>query len=289
MEIRYPLNTTMFKLGSKKSVRMLLAVFGLTAVALAIFLIFKAIMANPDSVSDTFTDETQIASGTDRVVVATSSGKVTLAECYSPDPSWTKIADTIVRDISNLSNSDATTSKDIYCDDYNCVFWTDGAAAPTTVCIATDSDVYGNLLWSKTDAGSPSAYNWRDTNTVISGGDIGGTHNASLQAGDENESIGAKNWLARYYTSTAGEFNAMDICKAKGSGWRLPNLLELDGIRDQAKGSSPYSRLPNLLATSYWSSTESSASVAYYPYFTNGQVSTNSKTSTNYVRCVRGY
>jgi len=270
----------MFKLNFQRY-KILIGICGAAAVAAVGFLLVNA---SPDSVSDTFTDETKTASGTDRVVI--SGGKITLADCYSPNPSWTKVADTIVRDISNLSNSDATTSKDIYCDNSNCIFWTDGAAAPTTVCIATDPDVYQNLLWSKTN--DSISVSWRDTNTVISGGDIGGTHSASLQCGDENENIGAKNWLARYYTSTAGEFNAMDICKAKGSGWRIPTILELDGIRDMTTGTAPYSRLPNIASGNYWSSTEYSAVNAYFLGFGGGQVSYSNKANGNYLRCVRG-
>lgn len=272
---------------NKKLSLILVGICSMIVAVVVSFLMVKA-SPSPDYVSDPFTDETKIAEGTEKLEIDTAAGQVKLAECYSPDPSWTKVADTIVRDISNLSNSNATTSKDIYCDDYNCILWTDGAATPTTVCIATDSNVYGNILWSKTDVSGTKT--WADSKFSISGGDIGGTHDSSLRCGADNELIGAKNWLARYYSSAAGTFDAMDACKAKGSGWRLPTLLELDSIRDQAKGS-PYSRLPNILANDYWSSTEYGSGYAYYLYFDLGSVylDGNKTNDLYYVRCVRGY
>jgi len=234
------------------------------------------------SVSDSFSDETKIGAGT--TYVQLSSG-VLIQPCYAPNPSWTKIADTLVRDIVGAYNS--TIAKDIYCDDSNCILWTDEAAAPGTVCIATDANVYGNILWSKTDVSGTQT--WSDTNFDLYGGDIGGTHSI-IGVGNSNSAVGTKNWLERYYSNSAsGTFNAMDTCKAKGIGWRLPTIVELDSIRDQAKGSSPYSRLPNIIAPSYWSSTESSATYAYYLYFANGNVSYSTKSGSTYVRCVRGY
>jgi len=247
---------------------------------------YLIVRASPDFVSDSFTDETKIGKGTTKVEIATSTGEVKLAECYSPNPDWNWSTTTIVRDISVIDNSDATTTKTIYCDDYNCILYTYGMATPTTVCIATDPNVYGNILWSKTDSGDKT---WADSSFSISGDDIGGTHPSNLQCGDNNYTIGAKHWLERYYESPAGTFDAMDACKAKGSGWRLPTILELDSIRDQAKGSAPYSRLPNISSVYYWSSSEYSAVSAYTLYFDNGQVSSRSKSSSSYVRCVRGW
>jgi len=80
----------------------------------------------------------------------------------------------------------------------------------------------------------------------------------------------------------------MDECKALGSGWRLPNILELDSIRDQAKGSAPYTYLPNIVSSGYWSSTECSSTGACALFFSTGSVRTTSKTYSGYVRCVRG-
>ena len=242
------------------------------------------------SVSDSFADETKIGTGTNKVTI--SGGTIILEPCYAPNPSWTKTADTLVRNIAGAYN--ATVAKDIYCDDYNCVLWTDGAEAPGTVCIATDANVYASILWSKTDyctGAQPcsTTQTWADSNFSISGGDIGGTH-TTLGVGSENTAIGTKNWLERYYTSPAGTFNAMDACKTKGLGWRLPTIVELDSIRDQAKGGAPYTYLSNIVSSYYWSSSEYSSTIPFFLYFSNGNVGTgNAKSNARYVRCVRGY
>jgi len=273
-------------LKTKKS-KILIGVIG--AIIVSVLVGYWIAKASPDSVSDTFTDETKIGKGTEKVDIATTTGQVKLAECYSPSPSWDWSTTTIVRDISNLGNALATTTKKIFCDASNCILLPDSAATPTAaVCIATDSNVYANLLWSKTDAGAPTTYTWADSYFSISGGDIGGTHSADLRAGTGNTLIGARNWLERYYTSAAGTFDAMDACKAKGSGWRLPNILELDSIRDQAKGSAPYSRLPGIQSDYYWSSTEYGSNLAWSLDFLGGSVSNLDRTSHLYVRCVRG-
>jgi len=70
----------------------------------------------------------------------------------------------------------------------------------------------------------------------------------------------------------------------------LPNILEFDSIRDEAKGSSPYSRLPNIVADAYWSSSEYNATYAYEPGFNDGNVDVGDKgwVPTYSVRCVRG-
>ncbi|MCX6759688.1 MAG: DUF1566 domain-containing protein [Candidatus Nealsonbacteria bacterium] len=247
---------------------------------------FLVVRANPDSISDSFTNETKIGKGTEKVEIATTTGQVKLAECYSPNPSWNWSTTTIVRDISNLSNALATTTKKIFCDDYNCILLPNAAATPTAaVCIATDSNVYANLLWSKTDVSGTKT--WGPA-TPISGGDIGGTHDSSLKIGKDNTAIGAQHWLERYYTSAAGTFLAMDACKAKGSAWRLPTILELDSIRDQAKGSSPYSRLPGISTNYYWSSSEFGAGYVCVLQFGTGSVFNAAETNSYSVRCVRG-
>ncbi len=171
---------------------------------------------------------------------------------YSPSPSWSKVADTLVRDIDNLGDSAATVDKDIYCDDYNCILWKNNAAPPTTVCIDSDPNVYGNILWDKTDASSGT--NWADIDHYsisISGDEIGGTHAPGTIIGVNNWNIGNKNWLARDHGEGSSAYPAMQACINKGAGWRLPNGLELDSIRDQAKGSVPYSRLPNIQTDFY--------------------------------------
>lgn len=271
---------------TKQIYKILAVIGGLTIITIATFLIVKA---NPDSVSDTFTDETKIATGTVKMNIATTTGQVTLAECYGPDSEWTKEADTIVRDISNLGDASSTINKDIYCDDHNCILWTDGVSLPsaTTVCIATNSNVYGSILWSKTDRGS---YQYGESGTALYGDQIGETHASGLKTGNNQIDKGGRTWLNRYYSD--GTFPAMNACKSGGSGWRLPNALELDGIRDQDKGSAPYTRLPNIVSGDYWTSTDSGdASKAAPLDFSNGNFGpgqgTDYKHHNKYIRCIR--
>lgn len=244
------------------------------------------VTANPDYISDTFTNESKIGKGTQRIQISTSTGEAKLAECYYPNPEWNKVADTVVRDINSTSSS-ATTSKDLYCDNYNCVFMTDGVTPSVPLCVATDPDVYGNILWSKTDSGSSVA--WATSNFSIAGGDQGGMHPSGLTVGANAYNVGLKYWLERYYTSPSGTFPAMDLCKAKGSGWRLPNILELDSIRDMTKGSAPYTYLPNMMTGGYWSSTQTDISNAYGLYFSTGNAFYGAKTGGYHVRCVRDF
>jgi hypothetical protein len=266
------------------------------AVAVGILVGFLIVKANPDYISDSFTDESKIGRGTKIVNVSTSSGQVSLPTCYYANPSWTKIADTIVRDISTTSAS-ATTAKDIYCDDSNCILYTDGLVPPNPVCIATDPNVYANILWARYDSGTAAWASGTATSTLISGGDVGGSHPAGLLVGANNVNVGGKNWLERYYDSPPGTFPAMDKCKAKGSGWRLPTILELDSIRDMTTVGAPYSRLPNITSNWYWSSSEADAGYAYtlmftyvgVPYYINAPVGNYPKSSSYYVRCVRDY
>jgi hypothetical protein len=258
------------------------------AVAVGILVGFLIVKANPDYISDSFTDESKIGRGTKIVNVSTSTGQVSLPTCYYANPYWTKIADTIVRDISTTSAS-ATTAKDIYCDDSNCILYTDGLVPPNPVCVATDPNVYANILWARYDSGTSIVWaSGTAASTLISGGDVGGSHPADLLVGNNNINVGGKNWLERYYESPSGTFPAMDKCKAKGSGWRLPTILEWDSVRDQAKGTSPYTRLPNITG-SYWSSTEYSASIVSSISFSDGTVGSSGKSNYLTVRCVRDY
>ena len=259
------------------------------------------------TIGDSFSDETKIGAGTTKVAI--SSG-IKLAPCYTPTPSWTQVVvtdhnpaqcatnSTYVRDLSVTANSTTYICKDIYCDDTVCILWPAGAAAPGTVCIATNTSVYPQtdlgygLLWSKTNIATTKAWaNTANSTISIAGGDIGGTH-ATNKAGNNSVSIGGYKWLERYYTSTNGTapyYPAMDACKAKGLGWRLPTILELDSIRDSTALSGVYSRLPGM-SGDYWSSSESSATFPFYFNFGSGDVSGGlAKSYALTIRCVRGY
>lgn len=263
----------------------------------AIILVIGAttvVLAGPTTLGDTFSDTLKIDSS-DTVQIDTSTGEVTLAQCYqATDSGWSYTASTTVRDVSQTGDATATVQKDIYCDDNNCLFWTHNASPPDlTVCVADNSSVYQNLLWAKQD--DSSGLKWADAShddVAITGYQIAGSHVAGLDVGDNNQAPGGDNWLDRYYNSPSSPddvFPAMDTCKDKGPRWRLPTILELDGIRDMTVSSSPYTRLPDVASAYYWSSSETSASEAWALDFGNGHVpDVNAKSDTRRVRCVRG-
>jgi hypothetical protein len=252
-------------------------------VVIAIILGFLFVKADPDAIIDSFTDESKIDEGTEKVLIDTASGTVKLAPCYYTNGTWQKIADTVVRDISTSSAS-ATVNKDIYCDDSNCVLWTDeGGTPPNPLCVATDPNVYGNILWSR--ANEPSTYTY-GPETPLSGDQIGGIEPSGYYAGANSRSIGGKTWLSRYYVT--GGFPAMNACRSKGPGWRLPTALELDSIRDMTV--TPKSRLPGIIESAYWSATEYSNMEAFYLDFFSGYFDSARKSLYPlYVRCVRDY
>jgi len=76
-------------------------------------------------------------------------------------------------------------------------------------------------------------------------------------------------------------FQATEKCEELGG--RLPTRMELmdlyDNHRDECKDF--------MVASSYWSSTEASASSAWTQYFSTGNVFNNNKTFSYYVRCCR--
>jgi hypothetical protein len=81
----------------------------------------------------------------------------------------------------------------------------------------------------------------------------------------------------------------MDACLAKGTGWRLPNIREIDSIRDQSNSSAPYTDLPNIVSDFYLTSTSISQYYADTIYFPTGGTSSNAefRSSNLNVRCVR--
>lgn len=79
-----------------------------------------------------------------------------------------------------------------------------------------------------------------------------------------------------------GSKTASLLCSERGNGWRLPTQKEL--MLAYIDGS--YWNLTNP-AGYFWSATEFSATNAYYTALYIGYTSSNTKTSSNYVRCVR--
>ncbi len=126
---------------------------------------------------------------------------------------------------------------------------------PTGVSSVTADNVTG-LMWMtnpKTDAGLGAAYTWEGALAACEGKDYAG------------------------YTD-----------------WRLPNMHELMTIINFGVSSNPYintTYFPSTFAGHYWTSTTdvSSPAYAWVVYFNSpGDIRSDDKTSTNYVRCVRG-
>jgi hypothetical protein len=88
---------------------------------------------------------------------------------------------------------------------------------------------------------------------------------------------------------TIGKFSWEDACAAVPPGWRLPTIAELATIVDWSI-HSPATELPDTQSGYYWSSTSNAynPTYAWYVYFGNGTVDGNYKSTTNYVRGVRG-
>ena len=76
------------------------------------------------------------------------------------------------------------------------------------------------------------------------------------------------------------------------SDWRLPNRNELQSIVDYSRYNPAIDTtfFPDTVASNYWSSTTyaDNTSYAWYVYFSYGGVGNYSKTSSYYVRAVRG-
>ena len=184
--------------------------------------------------------------------------------------------------------------KDIYCDNEGwnpgaCVFWTHNATAPSgEICVSPNDDVYINDLWEKEDAADDVHWASLDGGKQdhdIEGDEIGGTHESGLIVGDNNIDVGGNNWLARNHGEDVIDYPAMQACIDKGEGWRLPNIRELDSIRDQS--DSPHSKLPPGLSYNYWASTVASSSDAMFLWFGDGDVYDTHKGSSERIRCIR--
>jgi len=98
----------------------------------------------------------------------------------------------------------------------------------------------------------------------------------SMPAGEDGDNLKADNTVD--YSSYA----ARDACKAVGG--RLPTKTELSCIYTNRATFGG-----NFGTGNYWSSTEYSATSAYFANFSTGGVSNSVKTSVGAVRCVKGW
>jgi len=87
--------------------------------------------------------------------------------------------------------------------------------------------------------------------------------------------------------------DAISYCEgltlAGHTDWRLPNIKELESITDDNIDIDT-NFFPDVNASHYWSSTTraSDSSIAWFVNFSYGQVARYYKSTSNYVRCVRG-
>lgn len=103
-------------------------------------------------------------------------------------------------------------------------------------------------------------------------------------------------WQREDDNTTRKWANAISYCEGLTLGgyanWRLPNEYELQGIVDYGRYSPAIDTtvFPGTIAASDWSSSTSAdfTNDAWKVGFSYGGVYVNYKTSTNYVRCVRG-
>ncbi len=105
-------------------------------------------------------------------------------------------------------------------------------------------------------------------------------------------------WQKQDNATTYTWANALAYCNANtaalpGTGWRLPNVYELYSLVDFGIAAAPFINLTYFPATQsnfYWSSTTYPAvySYAMLVSFGYGYAGNVGKTSSGYVRCVRG-
>lgn len=129
---------------------------------------------------------------------------------------------------------------------------------------------------------------------------VGFTPDASV-LGTENSELGAINATmfhkieidaADATASRTAWVDAFNLCKSKGTNWRLPTQRELQvififkpAIDSLQGGTSTFDSTYGY----YWTATENSqvGNASWYVKFVDGMTSTQGKTVTNLVRCIR--
>jgi len=139
--------------------------------------------------------------------------------------------------------------------------------AQSTVCADTLGDgTY--IIVAQADA--PATKTWKNANTNCDKPQCG------ADGGQDGDNLKADNTLS--FTS----YPARDYCKSIGG--RLPTKTELNCIYTNRATFGN-----NFASSNYWSSTEYSTTSAWYQYFSTGGQGYSNKTSSLYVRCVRGW
>ncbi len=77
--------------------------------------------------------------------------------------------------------------------------------------------------------------------------------------------------------------DAKNACEKLGNGWRLPSKDELNILYKNKD------KIGGFANTTYWSSTESYGSNAWYQFFYNGKQFYSNKTNSTYVRAIRDF
>ncbi len=86
-----------------------------------------------------------------------------------------------------------------------------------------------------------------------------------------SDNLGVMNW-----------FEAVELCKSLGKGWRLPTKDELNMFYENKEEIGGF-----FVHNYYWSSTEYGDYSAWTFDFSGGSADDNGKSYTNYVRAVR--
>lgn len=157
------------------------------------------------------------------------------------------------------------------------------------------------------DTGQTTCYDTAGTVIACAGTGQDGAYTLNAPAYTDNgngtitDNVTGLIWQKQDVATSRTWADAITYCSGNtaglpGTGWRLPNVMELATIADSS-GTYPAINATYFPKTHsfyhesyYWSSTTlaGNASNAWYVYFGYGNVRNGSKTNSYYVRCVRG-
>ena len=160
----------------------------------------------------------------------------------------------------------ATSSGEVKLATKSCDIFSWYCSASTTCANTLGDGSY--IIVAQADASTSKA--WKTANTACDKPQCG------ADGGQDGDQLVADN------TTDFTSYPARDYCKSIGA--RLPTKAELACVYTNRATFGN-----NFVAGNYWSETEYSATYAWYTNFTGGTQTYNNKTSTYYVRCVRGW